>query len=279
MKANEYSALFKYNDGTKELPEGCFKISPSGAEKFFSDKVTWYKENLLGEPKKFTGSTSTVLGTVVHACAEVVANSLQTNTAYDKEELKIAVEKYIYEYEDDPEYNTEKIRELWYDMSTELIRDFVLSANTIATENFISYELRDNIFVGGTYDAITSTVPNDNLLKPVGQLTLRDYKTATSKPTSFSWAYTLQAYTYAYILSKKGINISNVELCYVIQPTKTLPIRTFNFVKPFDTQAYNLIEGILNLIADSVFCFKGYPDLQYLLMGDYRLKKNDVPAP
>ena len=71
----DFSELFEYYGGEDQLPTGAFKISPSGVEKFFSDKVTWYSENLLGASKKFTGSTATVLGTIVHACAEVVANS------------------------------------------------------------------------------------------------------------------------------------------------------------------------------------------------------------
>lgn len=274
---NRYAELFSYYDGLDQLPPGAFKISPSSIERFFSEKTTWYRENLLGEPKKFTGSTSTVLGTCVHACAEVVANAKMTGEPHDSDALHAAVEAHIDTYLDDPEYDTDKIRSLWYSMADPLIRDFVLDANTIATEEFILHELIDGVYVGGTYDAITSTVPNDDLYNPAGQLTVRDYKTASSKPSSFSYGYKLQAYTYAYILAQKGIKISNVELCYTVQPTKTLPVRTFNFTAPFDDQAYKFIEGILKLIAESVQCFKDWPDLQYLLAADYRLKKNAIP--
>lgn len=269
---NKYKDLFAYYDGLDQLPEGAFKISPSGVEKFFSDKTTWYRENLMDEAKKFTGSTSTVLGTCVHACCEVVANALMAKEPHNSEELAEAIEAHIATYEDDEDYDTQKIRDLWRNMAEPLIRDYVLEANTVATENFILHELLPDIYVGGTYDAITSTVPNDDLYNPIGQLTVRDYKTASSKPSSFSYAYKLQAFTYAYILHQQGIKVSQVELCYAVQPTKTLPVRTFNFTLPFDDQAYKFIEGILYLMADSIQCFKAMPEWRYLLACDYRLK-------
>jgi len=280
-KSNPYSGLFAYNDGKDLLPDGAFKISPSGAEKFFSDKTNWYYENLLGADKRFTGSTSTVLGTCVHACAEVVANAKIDGVPHDSELLTEAVEAYIDSYSDNPDYDTGKIHTLWKSMSEALIKAYVLQANTVATENFISHEIRPGIFVGGSYDAITSTAPGDTLDNHAGQLTVRDYKTASQKPTSFSYAYKLQSYIYAYILRQKGINITQVELCYTVQPTKAKPsdFRTLNFTLPFDDQAYNFIEGILNLIADSVQVFRDYPDIRYLLACDYRMKQNDIPRP
>jgi hypothetical protein len=274
-----YDTIFNYYDGRDHIPEGAFKISPSSIERFFSEKTAWFRENLLGEDKKFTGSTSTVLGTCVHAAAEVIANAKMAGTKHESEALANAVESYISKYDGDEEYDTSEIRVLWRNMAEVMIREYVLSANTIATEEFIYHEIRDGVYVGGTFDAITSSVPNDDLYNPVGRLTVRDYKTASSKPTSFSWGYTLQAYTYAYILHQKGIKVSEVELVYTIRPTKAKPgdYRTLNFTKPFDAQAYNMIDGILNLMADSVICFKDWPDLQYLLAADYRLKKGDIP--
>lgn len=265
-------AVADYYDGLDQLPKDAFKISPSSVENFFSEKTAWYRENLLGEPRKFTGSTATVLGTCVHHCCEIVANSKISGEPHDSDKLADEVEEFIATYDDDPDYDTSKIRDLWRNMAEPLITEYVLEANTIATEDFILHELLPNIFVGGTYDAITSTVPNDSLENPVGQLTVRDYKTASSKPSSFSYKYKLQAYTYAYILHQKGIKVSNVELCFAVQPTKTLPVRTFNFVVPFDSHAYDFIEGILYLMADSVQAFKALPEWRYLLACDYRLK-------
>lgn len=269
-----YNTLFDYYDGKDQMPDTAFKISPSGVENFFSEKTNWYRENLLGEDKKFTGSTATVLGTCVHACAEVVANAKMDGIPHDSEELAKQVENFIDSYLDDPEYDTDKIHGLWRDMAEPLITEYVLPANTISTEEFILHELLPDIYVGGTYDAITSTVPNDDINNPLGQLTVRDYKTASSKPSSFSYKYKLQAFTYAYILHQRGIRVNNVELCFAVQPTKTLPVRTFNFVVPFDDWAYDFIEGILYLMADSVQAFKALPEWRYLLACDYRLKQS-----
>ena len=269
-----FKELFEYYGGEDQLPDGAFKISPSGVDKFFSDKVTWYSENLLGASKKFTGSTATVLGTIVHACAEVVANSKMSGEEYDSEALHEAIYDHIATYDGNEEYDTNKIETLYKNMAEALIKDYVIPANTIATENFIQYELNEGIYVGGTYDAITSTVPDDDLMNPTGQLTVRDYKTASKKPTVFTYAYKLQAFTYAYILHQQGIKVSQVELCYTIQPTKAKPseYRTLSFTLPFDDQAYDFIEGILFLIADSVQAFKALPEWRYLLAGDYRMK-------
>ena len=262
----------EYYDGKDELPVDAFKISPSGISNFFSEKTTWYRENLLGEDKKFTGSTSTVLGTCVHHVQEIVANSLIAKEPHNSQELADAIEAYIAKYDDDEDYDTSKIRNLWYSMAEPLAKDYVLQANTIATEDFIKHELLPGIWVAGSYDAITSTVPNDDINNPVGQLTVRDYKTASKMPSTFTWAYTLQAYTYAYILHQNGVKINEVELCFAVQPTKTLPVRTKSFKKPFDDNAYKIIEGILMLVAESVQTWNDYPDCHYLLASDYRLK-------
>lgn len=268
----DYTKLFEYYSGMDQLPEGGFKISPSSLEDFFSDKRKWYAENLEGADKSFIGNNSTVAGTAVHAAAEVVANSIMTGEEYDSPELIIAIEDYIDSRTDIPDYDSTLVRSLWQPMAEQLIGDYVVNANTVATEEFLLHELLPGIFVGGTYDAITSTVPNDSLTEPQGELTVRDYKTASKKPTSFSWKYTLQAYTYAYMLHQIGVPIREVELCYVIRATKTLPIRTFRFVKPFDEYAYAMIENILMLVADSVDAWNKAPELRYLLAGDYRLK-------
>jgi len=273
----DYNTIFDYNDGKGIIPDEAFRISPSGVDKFFSDKVTWYRENLMGESKKFTGSTSTVLGTCVHAVAEIIANSVANKTPHDSELLAEKIEEYIATYDGNEGYDTSKIRGLWKNMAEPLVKEYVLQANTVATEDFISHELLDGIYIAGSFDAITSSSPTDtiDMIKAgthTGRLTVRDYKTASSKPSSFSYAYTLQAYCYAYVLHKNGIKIDEVELCYAVQPTKTLGVRTFRFTKPFNDQAFNFIEGILYLIADSVQLWNNWSEGRYLLAGDYRLK-------
>lgn len=279
---NVYYKIQGYNDGSDVLPENAFRISPSGVEKFFSDKRTWYGENLMGEDKKFTGSTSTELGTIVHHVAEVVANCKITGEQYNSELLHTEVGAYI-DALDTNIYDVSLISSLWKDMGELLVKEYVLNDNIIHTEPFVFHELVDGIFPSGSIDAITSTAPTDTWEdviegKNAGSITVRDYKTAGTKPSSFNWGYTLQAYTYAWLLHKQfDIKVDNVELCFVVRPTKTLPCRTFKFTKPFDSKAYDMIEGILKLVSESVQCYKDWPDMEYLLAGDFRLKKSDIP--
>lgn len=282
MKPVNYS-LGEYNDGGSILPKGAFRISPSSIGNFFSEKRAWYGEKLLGEEIKFKGSTSSELGNIVHHITEVIANCKITGEEYNSAKLHTAIEEYI-DLLDTEKYDTSLIHSLWKNMGEMLVKEYVLEHNTLITEPFVYHEILPGIFPSGSIDAITSSSPTDtweNALNgtETGVLTVRDFKTASSKPSSMSYSYTLQIYTYAYILRKMGVNITEVELCFVVRPTKTLPVRTFNFKKPFDDQAYNFIESILKLIADSVQCFKDWPDLQYILAGDYRLKKNEIPRP
>ena len=70
------------NDVTTELdyvstpiPEdGVFKISPSAFAKFVERPHAWYRQEVLKEDV-FDYNTASVLGTIVHYCAEKVAAS------------------------------------------------------------------------------------------------------------------------------------------------------------------------------------------------------------
>ena len=271
----------EYNDGSSILPKGAFRISPSGVNRFFSEKTSWYRENLLDEDKKFQGSTASELGNICHHVCEVVANCKITDEKYDSTKLHNAVANYINELDPDI-YDQSLISSLWEGMSELLVKEYVLQTNTLITEPFVYNEILSNIFPSGSIDAITSTAPTDtweDALKGtnIGVLTIRDWKTTGTKPSSMGYGYTLQIYTYAWILRQMGVNIEQVELCYAVRPTKTLPARVFNFKKPFDDQAYDFIEGILKLIAESVQAWNQFPSCRYLLAADYRLKIEDLP--
>lgn len=275
-----------YYDGSDKRPEGSFRISPSGVSRFFSEKTQWYREELLGEDKKFTGSSATLLGEICHFAAEKVAECKIHKVPYASDKLHQAINAHIAKYTSNDEYDTDMVEANWKNMAEILVKDFVLESNTCVTEKYIQHELLPGVYVAGTMDAITSSSPTDvtdgtieSLKKAVGVLTVRDFKTSSKLPSSFTYAYKLQAYSYCYMLRKMGINITSTELCFAVRPTKTLPVRSKKFVIPFDDQAYNFIEGILKLIAESVQTFKDWPDMQYLLACDFRLKKNEIPRP
>ena len=54
-----------YVSGSSILPEGTFGISPSSMNDFVTAPHKWYRDNVLGQ-NSFTGSTASVLGTIVH---------------------------------------------------------------------------------------------------------------------------------------------------------------------------------------------------------------------
>ena len=257
-----------YYDGLDKIASDAgnseaFKISPSSLSKFFGFTSQWYNEEVEKNDKKFQGSTSTYLGTIVHHCAEVAGNEGDTETFQSDVDEFLATVK-------DPLIDKEEIQSLWLDMASQLTSDTIYDGTVIeSTEEFIFHKLLPNIYVGGTYDALIED-------KVRGGLIVRDYKTAAKKPSGITYEYRLQAFTYAYMLREAGKNITGIQLAFVTRPTKTLPVRTFTFDEPYTDENHRFIGSILALIAESVQAYKANPELKYLLAQDYRLKLPEV---
>ena len=142
-----------YYDGADKLTadhgsSSYFKISPSQAANFFSSTRQWYGENLLGEPG-FSGSDSTVLGSIVHYFCELAAKGIRlpdpdaTVSAYlDKQVLD----------------NRSEIESLWRDMANTMIAGCINGKpKPLHTEHFMFHKLIPSIYVAGTCDAIVPT--------------------------------------------------------------------------------------------------------------------------
>lgn len=258
-------SISSYYDGADQLTahnksSNYYRISPSGASKFFSQPRQWWGETVLKEPG-FEGSSNTVLGTVVHHCANLAANrhtvsSLGTDVLAYIESQSIEVDK-------------ELIESLWRDMANTLITEYVNKKKFHSTEQFMFTQLLPGIYAAGTYDA----------LRPLGNGTYSvvDYKTAATKPSGIPYNYRMQAHVYAYILTKNGLPISQIELQYVTQPTKTLPCRHFEFIEQFTQEDFVKIESQLFTIAHSLQLYKEQPELLWALAQDYRLRLPDKP--
>ena len=257
--------ISSYYDGADQLTADhgsadYTRISPSSAANFFSNTRQWYGENLLNEPG-FDGSDSTVLGNIVHYFAEQAGKGLQVSnpdqivkTFLDSQQIQ----------------NRQEIESLWRDMSQTLINGCIIGkSKPTLVEHFSYQKLLTGIYVAGTCDAL---IPIGN-----GTYSVRDYKTTSTKPSGIPYHYRLQAHIYAYLLTKQGYLISQIELQYVTRPTKTLPCRHFSFTEPFTSEDLSKIEGQLLLIADSVQTWKSNPELRYLLCQDYRLKLPPKP--
>lgn len=112
-------SIFDYNN--IDIPDCSFKISPSSIGKFFAYPSVWYKDNVLGE-KSFTASTSTVLGTIVHAVAESYAQKLDLG----RPEIEAYIDKMAKAQPlgDDP-IMKDIIREAYPDMAMTLVNDYI----------------------------------------------------------------------------------------------------------------------------------------------------------
>lgn len=260
-------AISDYYDGLDKLAEDhggsdFVKISPSQAADFFSSTRQWYGQTLLGEAG-FEGSDSTILGTIVHYFAEQASLKIKPD---NPEQL---VTEYLAEQK--PE-NADEILSLWKDMANELIKGCILGQpKPLATELFMYHKLLPGIYVGGTTDAI---IDLGN-----GAVSIRDYKTAATKPIGISYGYRLQAHIYAFLATKLGYNVEQIELQYVIRPTKTLPCRHFTFTEPFTKENLDTITDQLQLMADSIDFWNKHPEYRYLLAQDYRLKEQPKKKP
>lgn len=250
-----------YYDGSDVLTadhggEDYFRISPSGASKFFSQTTQWYRENLMGE-KGFQGSTATILGTIVHFFAECAATG----------EAPANADKVVAEYlnKQKIEYDRADVELHWRDMANVLNEEavFPVQSKIHSTEQFIHYKVTDGIYVAGTYDAL---LDNKN-----GTYTIRDYKTAAKKPSSFSYDYKVQSLIYAWVMRKQGVNVTEIELQYVVKPTKTLPVRNVEFKYQVTEEDMNFIDNVINIIAKSVKCWKEQPEMRPLLAQDIRI--------
>jgi len=247
MKKVSNVEIDEYYDGMKELPDGSFKISPSGVSNFFNRTANWFGENLLGNDG-FNGNTASILGSIVHKAAET--DEIPTGDDIDN---YLALQTC--------DYDREEILRNYYDMCVAIIADNI--DHTIESkEQFKFTHIKDVIYVGGTYDAITNN----------GLKTLVDYKTSGTKPSRFSKDYRMQMLTYAYILKKHNIHIDQIELRYIVRATKTLPVRVISFIEPIDDNSLEFIESVLNMMADSVIAFRDYPELRHVISQDNRNK-------
>lgn len=253
-------AISEYYDGLDKIKEDAgsddiVKISPSSIERFFSSTSQWYYEEIDGNDKAFQGSTSTYLGTIVHHCAEMAGKGL-----YDKNTIQNDVKEFINEITD-PEVNKAEIETLWEGMADELVNNAVTDDVTfVGQEEFLFSKLKDNIYVGGTYDALIKD-PNNSR-----GLIVRDYKTAARKPTGINRGYRLQAHAYAYMLTEeKGHNITGIELSFITRPSKTMSPRYFSFTEPYTKEDHESIGSLLRLMAESIHMYKTNKDMRNII--------------
>ena len=288
-----------YVSGQSIIPPDAFGISPSGVSKFLDKTHEWYREMVLGE-KSFTGSTSTVLGTCVHYCAEQYIKHKKVNyieiykylytqcctpdpaieeqfLSYAPFELSASDESDIIAWlrknSTNPDIDCNYILDQWRPMGQALISHLIKTGIPQQSEPMFCAEVIPNYWASGSIDAIKGDM-------------IIDYKTTSEKsPKSYiPMNYKYQLLTYAWICSKNNIPIDRISIIWVTnnevgrisevtgKPLKDYPAQAVQVTEQITKADIDFIESILTMIASTVQASKDQPDLTWLLFKDPRLK-------
>lgn len=257
-----------------KLPaDSVFKISPSQFSKFIDSPHVWYREAILKEVG-FTHSTSSVLGTVVHYCAEQVAKGEEVN--------KKEIEEYVYSHEITDDFDPDVVIHQYPGMAMCLVNDYVLQNvnNYLEVESQHYALVRDRFYAGGTLDVLQGTKDDCMIV---------DYKTYNSKttPRSIPAYYKYQLLVYAFILIKNGYNVTRIRLVYVNRnidggvsektgkPLKSYPPQVTVLTEVITAEDIEFISSLLHLCVDTVRAGDEYPELRHVIYHDPRLRSKD----
>lgn len=286
-----------YISGASILPEGAFGISPSNVNNFFTSPSQWYREQVLGEDG-FTGSTSSVLGTIVHYCAESFAKkqTVNINEIYNyiykecvlTKDLSPKFEDTLPEEEkieflrmagNNPEIDVHRILDQWKIMGQTLINYLSENGLPYRSEELIKAEIIPGYWVSGSADAVKGSDVS---------AVLEDYKTTgkLTADTTIPSYYKYQLLTYAYIYNQMGVNVDRIRIIWITnnvvgrvsektgKPMKDYPCTVTAVTEPITQGDLNFIKSILTLVAESVRAVKETPSLTHLIFKDMRLKTN-----
>jgi hypothetical protein len=251
------------------VPEDCvFKVSPSAFPSFIQSTHNWYRSEVL-QTGEFSHNTSTTLGTIAHYCAEKVANEEVVEEAL--------IEEYIDSLEVHDDYDPEIVRAEYRMMAETLVNDYVLANEFLATEEQVCREIKDKVYVAGTFDFLHGT-QEDALLG--------DYKTyhSKTKPKSISQAHRYQLLCYAWALREYGYEVNRIRVVYINRNIegeisektgkrlKSYPPEVTVHTETITQEDYNFIEGLLELCVDSLKAAWEHPELTHVIFHDPRLK-------
>ena len=254
------------------IPDDCVqRISPSSFATFIDRPWNWYRQQIL-KLDVFEYSSASVLGTVVHYCAEKVGN--------DEEVDEVAIEAYIAKHDETETYCADDVRKNWYEMAAVLINGYVMQEREsyIGIEEQVCASIGSNIYVAGTLDVLQGTKDD---------ATLTDYKTYSSKtqPKSIPANYRYQLLTYVWALRQKGIIVTRIRLVYVNRridggisdktgkPLKSYPPEVTQLTEVVTEDDLAFIESMLMLCKDTLLAGKKHPELAHVIYHDPRLKE------
>ena len=257
------------------LPENHIRIQASSLARFFSRTSEWYDEKLC-DAEGFQSNTSSVLGTCVHFYSEDFIKTGQVDT--------IEIEKYIRKFDSNDDVDTAYIRRQYPIMGEKLLNWLSLNPPT-AVEEFISYELKPGIHIGGSVDNRTQLSSSNSSQSSIDTYEVVDYKTTGSltAPSKISQEYRTQLLTYAAVYSTMGIKVTSGKIVYIThnqvnrrgKPSvknplgNLLPDRPSTITEIRFEITPEMIENFLNntahLIADSILLFMKHPEYRHII--------------
>ena len=252
-----------YKGNDKEI-EGVLRISPSKFSMFMERPHQWYREVVLKE-EEFKGNTSSIIGTIVHYCADCVSKGVHP----DKKEI----EAYIDLQEGKEDIDTKTVREAYPAMVHTLINDYVLANIPEESELDLETMFTPRVNISGQLDGY------DN-----GMVT--DYKTYNSKtkPRAIPMHYKYQLLVYSYLCIKNNRPVDRIRLVYINRnidggvsektgkPLKSYPPEVTVLTESVTKEDLEFIESCLTLCAETYETAQDNPELVHLLYRDMRLK-------
>jgi len=252
------------------IPEGgAFKFSPSAFPKFVQSPHLWYRDEVLDE-NPFSHNTASVIGTIVHYCAECVAKEQEVDMD--------AINDYIESKELHDEYDPNVVKDKFIAMAERLVNDYVLEVNDVLeVETQHCVEIRDGFYAAGTIDLLQGTK---------SECMLTDYKSYSSKtkPKAIPANYRYQLLVYVWILRQLGYNVTRVRLVYINRhiegemsektgkQLKSYPPEVTVLTETVEEESIDFIESNLNLAIDSLLATEAQPELTHVIWHDPRLK-------
>lgn len=263
-----------YVSGASILPAGAFGISPSNIYKFFDKPHEWFREQILGE-EGFKGSTSSVLGTCVHFCAEQYSKygtvdvdqifkyiyketCSNANEEYwgavasftgSQEEREEGFTNFILNNCDNPDIDAQTILDQWKPMGQTVINHLYTEGVPQRSEELIKAQIPvENLPLGITPpDDSISFFASGSCDAVLNDSVLIDYKTTSDKtPKNYiPMHYRYQLLTYAYIYNKMGIPVDRIRIIWVTRnETNRISEKTNKPMKDYPSQAVAVTEQI-----------------------------------
>lgn len=251
------------------IPEdGIFKFSPSQFAKFIQAPHNWYRSEII-KTDVFDYNTASVLGTIVHYCAEMVAKGEDVD--------KNMINDFVASKAKKDDFSAGEVLSQYVEMAERLVNDYVLDRDFLEVETQHCCHLKDGYYAAGTLDILEGT-KEDCLIG--------DYKSYSSKtkPKVIPAHYKYQLLVYAFILLQNGYNPTRIRLIYINRNIegdisektgkrlKSYPPEVTILTETITEDDIEFISGLLELAVDTCEASKKHPELTHVIWHDPRLK-------